>query len=92
MPLSELIAKWESERTSRPKIPLTLTRFHYTDLECAALNGGADGKRIWEDFVARFEITIDEIPVPGKHYADMSVCFMYPSQISSKLILKEKGN
>lgn len=55
-----------------------VTRAHYTDLECAALNGGRDTQAIWEDLQKLYIFDIDEQPVEGVHYSDFSISFAYP--------------
>jgi hypothetical protein len=59
---------------------MKITRFHYTDLFCAALNGGPDTMEIFKKLEARgFEI--DEVPKDGEFYMDCSIMFMYPHKI-----------
>ena len=61
---------------------LPISRFHYTDLYCAALNGGEDTQRIFDKLKAdgAFD-NIIENPEPGMFLADYSVCFLYPHSI-----------
>ncbi len=62
--------------------PIRITRFHYTDLVCAAMNDKTgDTQRILDRMIEDPGFTIDEEPVPGMLYIDQSVNFMYPHEI-----------
>ncbi len=62
--------------------PIRITRFHYTDLVCAAMNDKTgDTQRILDRMIEDPGFTIDEEPVPGVFYIDQSVNFMYPHEI-----------
>ncbi len=65
------------------KSPIRITRFHYTDLVCAAMNDTTgDTQRILDRMIEDPGFTIDEEPVPGVFYHDVSVNFMYPHEIT----------
>ena len=66
---------------------LPISRFHYTDLYCAALNGGDDTMKIFNNLKSSGAFdNIIENPEPGMFLADYSVCFMYPHTIKTENI------
>ena len=61
---------------------IRITRAHYTDLVCAAMNDTTgDTQRILDRMEADPGFQIDEQPVEGVFYIDQSVNFMYPHEI-----------
>ena len=64
------------------KTPIRITRFHHTDLVCAAMNDtSGDTQRILDRMTEDPGFQIDEEPVPGVFYHDASISFMYPHEI-----------
>lgn len=62
--------------------PIRITRAHYTDLVCAAMNDTTgDTQRILDRMNEDPGFQIDEQPVEGVFYIDQSVNFMYPHEI-----------
>ena len=65
--------------TTEKKPRHRITRFHYTDLYCAALNN-PDCMKIFKRMEEEgFDIV--EHPEPGEFFPDYSVMFMYPHEI-----------
>ena len=63
---------------------LPISRMHYTDLYCAALNGGKETQEIFDRLKNNgcFD-NIVERPEPGMFLADYSVSFLYPHKMQN---------
>ena len=71
-----------STETPSGRRPIRITRMHYTDLVCAAMNDTTgDTQRILDRMNEDPGFQIDEQPAEGVHYIDQSVNFMYPHEI-----------
>jgi hypothetical protein len=70
--------------------PRRISRFHYTDLCCAAMNDrSGDSQKIFDDLGKNgWDIVEDMSPEESRFY-DYSIRFMYPHQISLINILGE---
>lgn len=67
---------------SDERSPIRITRAHYTDLVCAAMNDTTgDTQKILDRMEKDPGFQIDERPVEGVFYVDQSICFMYPHEI-----------
>ena len=66
------------------KIDIRVTRMHHTDLQVAAMND-KDCAAILKDLEKRVNFVIDEEPLKGVFYQDLSVNFMYPMGASHLL-------
>ena len=67
---------------SDERSPIRITRAHYTDLVCAAMNDTTgDTQKILDRMEKNPGFQIDERPVEGVFYVDQSICFMYPHEI-----------
>ena len=75
--LSNKMLKFGQQIINKPN---RITRSHYIDLECNALNN-PDAKRIFDEMSINPGWEIIDNPEPNEFIMDYSVNFMYPHEI-----------
>lgn len=70
------------------KQTIRITRLHHTDLHVASMNLGKDGEAIWNRLNETYDFVIDEKPLEGYSYTDLSVNFLYPQGAEKEMLAR----